>query len=384
MKMHEVKTGRDQREFLDMAAHIYKNDPNWIRPLDMDIEAVFNPAKNKHFKNGECTRWLLKDANGTTIGRIAAFIDATYKQEQPTGGIGFFECINDRAAATFMFDHCRNWLAARGMQAMDGPINFGERDTWWGLQIEGFQPPLYRMNYNPRYYRELFEGYGFQPYFAQLCFSMEVQNRLQDKFYDSHAKVSKDPAYKAIHYDKKQLHKFAADFATIYNKAWAAHIGNKQIEERTIRKMLQSVNAVADERIIWFAYHNNEPVAFWVNLPDLNQYFKHFNGKLRLIEKIRLMLMKWFGKIDRFTGLVFGVVPEFQGKGVDGFLIVEAAKVIQRKKLYERFEMQWIGDWNPKMISIAESLGTTMSRKLHTYRYLFDRNKEFKRHPMLK
>lgn len=382
--MHEVKTAEDKQAFLQVAVDIYKGDPNWIRPLDKDIEEVFNPQKNKFFRKGECTRWILKDDNGQNIGRVAAFVNNTYKQEQPTGGIGFFECINDQQAANYMLDHCKQWLLERGMEAMDGPINFGERDTWWGLQIEGFQQPLYRMNYNHAYYKELFENYGFRIYFEQLCFSMEVQKRLDEKFYTRHDEISKDPNYKAIHYNKKQLLKFAKDFTIIYNKAWAAHVGNKQMEERSIIKMLQSVDAVVDERIIWFAYYKDEPIAFWLNLPDLNQYFKHFNGKLGIIQKLRLLLMKHFSKIDRFTGLVFGVIPEYQGKGVDGYLIVEAANVIQGKKLYDRFEMQWIGDWNPKMIAIAESLGTHVSRKLATYRYLFDRNKEFKRHPMLR
>ena len=49
----------------------------------------------------------------------------------------------------------------KGMEAMDGPINFGERDRWWGLITEGFTPPLYCMNYNPPYYIALFENYGF-------------------------------------------------------------------------------------------------------------------------------------------------------------------------------------------------------------------------------
>lgn len=381
--MHEVKTVEDRQAFLQVAVDIYKDDPNWIRPLDKDIEEVFNPQKNKFFRKGECTRWILKGDNGQNIGRVAAFVNNTYKQEQPTGGIGFFECINDKEAANYMLDHCKEWLQERGMEAMDGPINFGERDTWWGLQIEGFQQPLYRMNYNPAYYKELFESYGFRVYFEQLCFSLEVQKRLDEKFYARHDEISKDPNYKAVHYNKKQLLKFAKDFTIIYNKAWAAHVGNKQMEERSIIKMLQSVDAVVDERIIWFAYYKDEPIGFWLNLPDLNQYFKHFNGKLGIIQKLRLLLMKHFSKIDRFTGLVFGVIPEYQGKGVDGYLIVEAANVIQGKKLYDRFEMQWIGDWNPKMISIAESLGTHLSRKLATYRYLFDRSKEFKRHPML-
>lgn len=383
MEMYEVRTDEDIRAFLNLPLQIYKNDPNWIRPLDKDIEAVFDPQQNKFFKKGECKRWLLKDGSEKTIGRIAAFVNKTYKQEQPTGGIGFFECIDDQDAANQMFNYCKTWLESRGMEAMDGPINFGERDAWWGLQVEGFQPPMYKMNYNPPYYQKLLENYGFKMYFEQLCFSLEVKNKLQDKFYVRHEEISRDPNYKALHYKKSRLQKFAEDFTYIYNKAWAQHIGNKQMEVRSIAKMLKTINAVVDEQIIWFAYYKDEPVAFWVNIPDLNQYFKHFNGKLGAIEKLRLMWMKWFGRIDTFSGLVFGVIPEYQGMGVDDYLIVEAANVIQSKKLYDRFEMQWIGDWNPRMINIAENLGTEVSRKLRTYRYLFDRNKPFERHPML-
>ena len=384
MKMHEIKTEDDKRQFREVALQLYKNDPNWIRPLDKDIEAVFDPQQNKLFKKGECTRWILKDNNGKNIGRIAAFINTTYKEAQPTGGIGFFECTDDQQAANHMFDHCKAWLQERGMQAMDGPINFGERNNWWGLQVEGFQPPLYQMTYNPPYYRKLFETYGFKVFYEQLCFSLKVKSRLQDKFYIHHDEISKQPGYKAKHFRKAELKKFAADFTHVYNLAWSAHIGNKQLDERTVVKMFESMKPVMDEQIIWFAYYNEEPIAFWINLPDLNWYFKHFNGRLRLVEKLRLLWMKAFNKPERFTGLVFGVIPKFQGKGVDGYLIVEAAKVIQGKMKYTDYEMQWIGDWNPKMLNVAESLGTHVSRKLITYRYLFDRNKHFERHPFLK
>ena len=49
--------------------------------------------------------------------------------------MGFFECINDESVAFAMFDKCKAWLQERGMEAMDGPINFGERDRWWGLVV---------------------------------------------------------------------------------------------------------------------------------------------------------------------------------------------------------------------------------------------------------
>lgn len=381
--MHEVRTEADKRLFLELPVSIYKNDPNWIRPLNKDIEEVFDPEKNKFFKQGECSRWILKNDSGDAIGRIAAFTNKKYKNEQPTGGIGFFECINDQQAANHIFDHCKKWLQERGMEAMDGPINFGERDRWWGLQVEGFQEPLYCMNYNLPYYQQLFETYGFQNYFNQLCFALEVKNRLQDKFYTRHAELSQDPNYKAIHIKKSELDKFAKDFTYIYNKAWAGHGGGKELDERTVKKMFNKMKPVMDEHITWFTYYKDQPIAMWVNLPDLNQYFKHLDGKFGLLQKLHFLWLQRFGKCSRFVGLVFGIIPEFQGKGVDAFMIVEASKVIQPRPKYQDYEMMWIGDFNPKMVNIAQSLGTHCSRKLATYRYLFDRTKEFKRHPSL-
>lgn len=383
MQMHEVTTAADKQRFLQVAIDLYKDDPQWIRPLDKDIEEVFDPEKNKFFKRGECTRWLLLNPSGKAIGRIAAFVNKQYKQEQPTGGVGFFECINDRKAAHFMFDHCRKWLEERGMEAMDGPINFGERERWWGLLVEGFHEPLYCMNYHLPYYRDLFESYGFRLYFNQLCFGMSVDTKLGDKFNNRHAELAKDPNYKAVHIRKNDLERYAKDFAVIYNKAWAGHGGGKEIEERTVIKMFKTMKAAMDEDLSWFTYYKDEPIAFWINLPDLNQFFKKMNGKFGLLQKLQFLWLKRFGKCDRFVGLVFGVIPAFQGKGVDAFMIVEAAKVIQPAARYKEYEMQWIGDFNPKMVNIAESLGTTVTRKLVTYRFLFDRQKEFKRHKML-
>ena len=383
MQMQEVKTQQDITAFLELPLEIYKNDPNFIRPLDKDIEEVFDPKKNKFFKKGECTRWLLKDDNGKVIGRVATFVNKQYKQDQPTGGIGFFECINDQKAANIIFDHCKQWLWERGMEAMDGPINFGERERWWGLQVEGFQEPLYCMNYNPPYYEALFRNYGFEVYFNQVCYAMKVDQRLQEKFYIRNTELSKDPNYSAKHVKKSELDKFAKDFTYIYNKAWASHGGGKELEERTVKKMFKKMKPVMDEEIIWFTYYKDEPIAFWINLPDLNQFFKHLNGKFDLLHKLKFIWLQKFGKCTRFLGIAFGIIPEFQGKGVDAYMIIEGAKVIQPQSKYTDYEMQWIGDFNPKMMNIAESLGTHRSRKLVTLRYLFDRNKEFKRHPIL-
>ena len=161
MKVEKVVSEEQRKEFVEFQARLFADDPNYIRPLDKDIRDVFDPKKNKFFRFGECERFVFMNEENVTVGKIAIFINKKYKQKQLTGGIGFFDCINDQESADFIFDFAKNQLQEKGMQAMDGPINFGERDKFWGLLIEGFSEPLYAMNYNAPYYKDLFENYGF-------------------------------------------------------------------------------------------------------------------------------------------------------------------------------------------------------------------------------
>lgn len=386
MKLIIVNNAQTARQFLEVHVQVNKHHKGFIRPLDKDINDVFDPEKNKAFRFGEAVRWVLIDDKGTLIGRIAAFNNKKYRNkgdEQPTGGVGFFDCINDQQAANLLFDTAKAWLQERGLEAMDGPINFGERNNWWGLFVSGFEQPPYGMAYNPPYYQQLFETYGFQPFFHQFCFGLKVKDQVQEKFYARHDMIAADPDFKAVMLDKRHLEKYAEDFSIVYNKAWASHDGGKEMPKSVALQLFKKMKPVIDERVIWFVYYKDQPVACWLNLPELNQYFKHMNGKFGLLQKLQFLWLKWTGSCRRFTGILFGVVPEFQGKGVDAYMIMEGAKIIQVQHIYDDYEMQWIGDFNPKMINVAESLGTQRTRELITYRYLFDRQKEFKRHPLV-
>ncbi|HUR12459.1 MAG TPA: hypothetical protein VM012_13875 [Flavitalea sp.] len=386
MHLIEVTDSSLANEFIQVNVRINASNANYIRPLDKDIHDVFDKKKNKAFRHGAVTRWILKDDDGNSIGRIAAFINKKYKNkgdEMPVGGIGFFDCINDQSAAELLFNVAKHWLIATGVEAMDGPINFGERDRWWGLLVEGFEPPIYCMNFNPPYYATLFEQYGFRAFVNQLCFALKVSDPLQPKFFERHAKIAADPQFSARHIRKNNLKKFAEDFTIVYNKAWAGHGGLKELHPEVVLKMFKQMKPIMDERVIWFGYYKENPVAIWTNLPDINQWFRFLNGNFNWWGKVRFIWYKATRKCTKFTGLVFGIIPEWQGKGVDSYIIVEGAKIIQGKHLYNDYEMQWIGEFNPKMINIAESLGTYRSRKLITYRYLFDQTREFKPHPIV-
>ncbi|MEX1241231.1 MAG: hypothetical protein WEB30_16035 [Cyclobacteriaceae bacterium] len=388
MKITEVTSRQHVREFLLLPVRLYKNEPNWIRPLDKDIEIVFDREKNRTFRHGKCIRWILSDDQGKTIGRVAAFVNEKIAQkgnDQPTGGMGFFECIDDRSAAFMLFDQCKSWLQTQGMEAVDGPINFGNRDRWWGLLIEGFEhEPNYQCNYNFPYYRYLFEAYGFQVYFYQLTFARSVQGPISPKLHEKASITAKDPDYEFRHIRKDEVEKLPEYIMMVYNSAWA---NRRDIPELTLAQaklIVKQMRPIMDIHLVYFGFYKGEPVSFFISLPEINQIFKYVNGDLDWIGKIKF-LWHTFRKTNRKAfGVLFGVVPEHQGKGLDGAMVLNSKYILQEVyKRYDEYEMNWIGDFNPKMINVVKQVGADVSKRHATYRKLFDESKPFKRCPII-
>jgi hypothetical protein len=383
-----VSSNDDIRDFIEFPIKLYKDHSHWIRPLDKDIETVFSPDRNKAFRHGECTRWVLIDENGSVAGRVAAFVNnrtATKGNDQPTGGIGFFECIDSQEAAFVLFDQCKSWLKSKGMEAMDGPINFGDRDRWWGLLLEGYdKEPNYQCNYNPSYYRDFFEKYGFQVYFYQYTFGRSVVGPLSERLYEKARLLEGDTNYTFRHLRRNEISKLPGMIRHVYNKAWASRGEIPELTEAQAALIVKQMKPIIDEKLLWFGFYKGEPIICFLSLPEVNQIFKYLNGNLNWWGKIKFAWYK-FRKVNRKAfGILFGIVPEHQGKGVDGAIIIHFRKLMQDEyHRYDEYEMNWIGDFNPTMIRIAEQIQTEVVKTHATYRYLFDRTKEFKRMPFI-
>jgi hypothetical protein len=377
VKIIEVNNKESARDFLLLPVRLYKNEANWIRPLDKDIEDVFNPEKNKYFRHGEACRWVVKDSNGECVGRVAAFINRKTAKttEYITGGMGFFECINDKKTAFLLFDTCKSWLAERGMEAMDGPINFGERDKWWGLLVEGFSEPNYCMHYHFPYYQSFFEEYGFKKYFEQYTYHRKVEDPLPQIYQEKADRINRDPDYQFKHISRWNLKKYTEDIRYIYNKAWVKHTGVRELSKAQAKAMVKQLKPVMDTDLVWFAYYKEEPVAFFIMIPESNQIIKYMNGQFDWVAKAKFLYHRLKGTGTKMFGIAFGVIPEFQGKGMEGAIVMAAAKLIQPKARYTDFEMNWIGSFNPKMIRICESVGAKVVKTHYTYRYTFDPSK---------
>ena len=389
-RLQEVLSSAVEREWLDFPKRLYKGNRNWVCPLDEDILKVFDRKSNELFEDGEAVRWVVRDESGEIVGRIAAFYNREKAaiEEQLTGGCGFFESIDSQEVADMLFDAARMWLASRGMEAMDGPINFGQRRDWWGLLVEGYEfQPLYRNPYNPPYYKELFERYGFRNYFNQNSYIWRANvSEASARIFDRAERLLSMPGYRVETLDMNNLEEEAENFRLVYNKAWALFSGVKPLGRDEAMRLMRMLRPIIDPRIVFFAYFNDEPIGFFIMVPDLNRLIGKFNGKFGWWQKLRLMWdLKVRRKCDRIFGIIFGIAPEFHGKGVESAIMVKCHEfLVMTKNEYKTMELAWIGDFNPVMNRMIETYVGATKHKMHTtYRYLFDRTKEFRRCPRL-
>jgi hypothetical protein len=382
MKLSEVSDLKTRKEFLRVPKVLYKKDPHWVCPLDRHTEAAFNPGENKLFIKGNARRWILRSDDNRPIGRIAAFYNLEFaiNNKQPTGGIGWFECINDQAAANMLFDVARNWLKEEGMDAMDGPVNFGSNDVNWGLLIAGFTHPGYGMPYNFPYYRELFDNYGFQTYFHQYSYHIDITKPFPERFWKIAEWVAQKDEYEFRHSEFSRIEKYAQDVITIFNRAWSEFKEDfVPMNLEDLSNTIERSKVFLEEDLIYFVYHRGEPIAFYIILPDANQILKRLNGKFHLINKLRFLYHSKTRKITRVRAVAAGIVPKFQNTGIESGIFKHLESSFRKKPWITEIELSWVGDFNPKMRSLYEAVGGKLAKKHLTMRYMFDPEAPYER-----
>lgn len=317
MQLKEVISKADWRDFHKVIYYVYAKDPLWIAPLEDDIRKVFTPEKNKTYDQGEARLWVLYN-DKQPVGRIAAFIDGkrNLKKEKKEGGIGFFECINNEAAFAILFDAAENYLQTEGIQSIIAPVNFGERDKFWGLLIKGWFPPLYHENYHPFYYRKVFEDRGYQPHEQIFTFGGKTKGVPFERN-QRIAKIARARyGLQSRSIRKNKLKEEAQYMADAYNAAFANKPHFKKLAGAQFYQMIKPMKPIMDVNLICIAFADDKAVGFCALMPDLNQSLKFAKGKLSWWKKPFFLFNLKRDKDNVIKGVAFGIHPDYQSKGV--------------------------------------------------------------------
>jgi GNAT superfamily N-acetyltransferase len=360
-----VVSSADVHRFIKFLWTIYEGNPHWVPPLLMDRRKLMDRQKNPFYKHADA-EFFIAERDGKMVGRIAAIVNHNHNKEHGdrVGFFGFFECINDQSVANTLFNQAKDFLKARGMQVMRGPASPSVNDEW-GLLIEGFEySPVILMPYNPPYYADLIEGYGFRKAMDLYSYKLTQDKVYSDRLERANKIVRERHNLTFRSLDMKHFKEEVNKIKDIFNRAWAKNWGAVPMTDEEIDALAADLKPIVVPDLVIFAESKQKTIGFALSLPDINGALK-YNKRGRLIPGLFHLLTRK-KKIDGVRIIVLGVLPEYLNSGAAGALFYETARRAQRLG-YNWGEAGWVLENNVRMVRAAEAMNAELYKKYRLY-----------------
>jgi len=362
--IREVSNKKDLQAFIDFPHSLHAGDPNYVPELFIAQRDLLTPGKHPFFKHSTIAMFLLFEGD-EVVGRIAAIENTHHNQVYggKDGFFGFFDCINEVSAAKALMDRVHQWLQARQMKKVLGPVNFSTNEVC-GLLIEGFDgPPVAMMPYNPPYYLTLLEALGFTKNVDLRAYrytagdysdrSLQLVDRIKERL------LRNDITIRTI--NMKNFAQERDALREVYNKAWDKNLGFVPMTDEEFEYIANDLKLILDPKFCIMAEQHGKIVGFALAIPDINQILiKIKRGRLFPTGLIKLLAGK--GKIDGIRIMLLGVVDGYRKMGIEACLYGGIIKRFQEKKM-KYAEASWTLDHNDMVNRPIEDIGGKLYRK---------------------
>ena len=365
LNIETVKTKKDFDDFLKLPWKIYKHNKYWVPPLLVDVKSMFNKSKNPFFQHAEIELFIARKEN-EVVGRIVAIVDKNHNDyhNEKTGFFGFFEVINDYDVAKSLLDAAAGWCKKKGMNILRGPANFSSNDEW-GLLIEGFDSsPIIMMTYNPVYYIDLLEDYGFKKAKDLFAFYKDTVVDIPERIKRIVEYVKKKENITVRHINMKHFNRELGIVKDVYNSAWSKNWGFVPMTNAEMDYLAEKLKPIVVPELILFVEIKSQPAGICLTVPNYNEVLAKINGKLNPIGILKFLYYK--NKIKDTRLLALGVKHEFQGKGLNAIMMVEIFN-IAKKLGYRGGELSWTLEDNKLINNDIESTGAKLYKKYRIY-----------------
>ena len=366
-----VSNHTDEKIFREFPYKHYADSEHYVPPLRSMVKDLLSRKKNPFYNNAEIELFIA-EKNGEVAGRIAAIHNKTYNDysETKAGFFGFFECIDDSGVAELLFKVAEDWCRERGLDTIIGPFSpnmMGEV----GVLVEGFEfPPLILMPYNKPYYQHLLENSGYEKVVDLLAFRVTTDTVALDRAMRAEEIVRhRNPGLVIRLVNVRKFKHEARIIRDIFNQAWAKNWGFCPFSVEEFDHLARDLKSLIDPQFATIAEINGKPVGFSIGLPNYNQIIKSLNGNLFPFGFIKLMTQS--KKLTEGRVALMGVLPEYQGKGIDAVL----NQYIIRNGMNRGFvtaEMSWLLETNTSMINVAERTGGAIEKRYRIFKKQLD------------
>jgi GNAT superfamily N-acetyltransferase len=349
IKIKKVVSKKDQKKFIKFPWEVYKDYPNWVPPLIMEMKEKLDKKHNPFFEHAEMELFLAFDGDELK-GRVAAILDENHNKmhNEKVVFFGLYESFSDIDITRALLDRVMEWGKERGMNILRGPVNISMNDECAFL-LEGFNsPPVAMMPYNPAYYLDLMEEYGLAKAKDLLAFLMIKDHDTQEKVSQIVSKI------------KKSVEKIKY----VYNQAWEKNWGFVPWTEKEMEYMAKNLKKVADPDIIILAEDGDRPIGFAFSFPNLNEALIKLNGRMTPLGILKFLYYR--KKIKGTRAVVFGILKEYRMSGVSYLLFSELEKNTLARG-YEWCETSYQLEDNDAINRFVMSIGGKVYKKYRIY-----------------
>ena len=360
-----VATIKDFKDFFRVPWFIYRDDMHWIPPFWMEIRDFFK-KKNPFWTHAEARLFIAYQDN-IAVGRIAAIIDHKFCETtgEKIGYFGFFECINDFTIASALFEFAEEWLTAKGMSLMRGPIN-GRIDIECGFLYEGFHSaPSILSSYSPKYYLDFVKKYGMEKLRDQLIYWLDLTQPIPDYLKKlargCEAKGVKIRRFNRLHAGR-EMKWWVKMMVDVFSEHWGyVFVSNDEVQ---MRFGVKQARWFVDSRLFLVVEIDNKPIAFQWSTPDYNQAFKKMNGKLGIVEILKFL---WYKRgINQGKFNLIGCKKEYRNQDIGSYMNYHTI-LEMRKRGYAGVEIGWVDEHNVASLKIIEKTGAKLYKRFRVY-----------------
>lgn len=280
LEIREIALGGNLRDFLDVVDVIYRDDPRYIRPLDLDLKDRLHPKKNPFFDHADGVVFTAHQ-DGKCVGRVTAQVDREHlaRHKDDVGFFGFLDTVDDPEVARALLARAEEWLKKKGMRTVRGPISLSINEEI-GCLVEGFDSPPTLLNPHHRPYQGgLIEQAGYAKAKDVFGWRYEV-GEPSARVKKAHDDIRAMPEVTSRPLSKKEMARDVAMTLDIFNDAWSDNWGYVPATRREADKMAADFKMFLVPELTVLVSIDGEPAAVAIALPNVNELIADLHGKV--------------------------------------------------------------------------------------------------------
>jgi len=369
IKIEAVTTKKQLATFIDFPHDLYEGDSNYVPELFIAQRDILTPGKHPFHEHSSLQCFLAIDENRKVKGRIAGILNNNHNEfnKSNDGFFGFFDCVDDTAVAKALFEKAEEWLRAKKVDSMIGPVNPSTNETV-GVLIDGFNmPPVAMMTYNQPYYIKLYEQNGFRKKVDLFAYDIKTDT-VSDRAVKLQEALMKRLEQKNITIRKINVKDFKNEVRQvreIYNSAWDANLGFVPATENEFNYLAKDLKMILDPDFCLVAEHQGKMVGFALAVPDVNQIQRKIK-KGRLFPTGIFKLLLGLKKVDYVRVITLGVIEEYRKMGIEACFYAQIIKKAGEKKI-KGGEGSWILETNEMMNKALQNINGKVYKTYRIY-----------------